>query len=98
MKCFLTNRCKRKNWCCNFCELKCDERCKDCHKGCTWYQNEPVDATDANGNIRFLKREIDAEGHIVEHDYSLEELKKLMKLKHDAEAVIKQRYTRSRTK
>ncbi len=73
MKCLLTNSCCHKNWCCNFCTLKCSNRCKDKHNDCKWFMDEPVSETDDKGNIRFFKYVLE-NGTYVRRYYSLEEL------------------------
>lgn len=42
MMCVLRNTCERRDWCCNFCKLKCDVRCKDSRRGCKWFIDKPV--------------------------------------------------------
>lgn len=42
MKCTLRNTCSNREWCCNYCTLKCDMRCKDDHTDCMWFIDEPI--------------------------------------------------------
>lgn len=81
MKCFLKNDCTHKNWCCNFCKLKCDKRCTDCHDGCKFFLDEPVEETDKKGNIRFFKYEKNAVGDFVRRYFSLSELTDILTAK-----------------
>lgn len=40
MTCFLTNGCKNKSSCCNFCKAKrCSDRCADDYTKCRYFQN-----------------------------------------------------------
>lgn len=46
MKCIITNSCKYKNLCCNFCDVKdCEDRCSDKHKHCRFFEDEEIDKT-----------------------------------------------------
>ena len=43
MKCILSNLCKRKHLCCNYCEIKtCDDRCYDNCKKCKWFNDKSL--------------------------------------------------------
>jgi len=86
MKCFLKNSCARKDWCCNFCNLKCDVRCKDDCKNCKWFLDEPVSETDEQGNVRLFKYVKNDKGDLVRHYYSIAELTAELAAKHATRA------------
>ncbi len=76
MKCKLHNTCElHRNWCCNFCTLKCDVRCKDRHEDCRWFDDSPMEEVDDMGNLRMFTYKKNDKGDYVRHYLSLNEIR-----------------------
>lgn len=74
MKCALSNTCANKHLCCNFCEKKCDVKCRDPHENCSWFDNAPLIETLEPQDIQLFTYKKNALGKYTKRCITLAEL------------------------
>lgn len=84
MRCLYYSYCNEPKYlCCNFCSKKdCDERCKDDHTSCKFYEQGPVDVSKDKPNHIIGKRK-NAE-MLLQRQKEKEEEMKLMKAQEES--------------